>query len=232
MINENYFINMEAVKDLTKYLTDLRQRFCQSRGLTINKLADYTMLTPISLRNIENNSIKIPRLTTFMSLTGYWGFSDEQIIEIYHSFCDKNKKLRIVDENPTISQEVVNIRKSELTILPAFWNEKRNLYGFTLSKVSKITGIPQSTVSKLELGEINNTLSTLIPLCKLYEVQDDQVLSFYHRAVPIIKRDETINLDNLTKEELVNIIIENKVQPDKYYSRNIIKENQKNLKKR
>ena len=49
MINENYFINMEAVKALTKYLTDLRRRFCQSRGLTINKLADYTMLTPISL---------------------------------------------------------------------------------------------------------------------------------------------------------------------------------------
>lgn len=63
-------------------------------------------------------------------------------------------------------------------------------------------------------------------------MQDDQVLSFYHRAVPIIKRDETINLDNLTKEELVNIILENKVQPAKYYSKNIIKENQKNLKKR
>lgn len=232
MINENYSINMEAVKDLVKYFTDLRQEFCQSRGLTIQKMADYIMLAPISLRNIENNSVKNPRLTTFMSLAGYWGFSDEQIIEIYHSFCDKNKKLRIVDENPAISQEVVNIRKSELTILPEFWNKKRNLYGFTLNKVSKITGIPQSTVSKLEFGEVNNTLSTLIPLCKLYEVQDDQVLSFYHRAVPIIKRDETINLDNLTKEELVNIILENKVQPDKYYSKNIIKENQKNLKKR
>ncbi len=81
-------------------------------------------------------------------------------------------------------------------------------------------GVDSSTVSALERHRHVNSLDLIISFCKLYNIKDDQVLSFYHQALPniAIKKRKPVNLDDFSKNQLIEIILNQNLEPNKYYS--------------
>lgn len=187
MANDKYAINKDAVKDLTKYLINLRK---EAEGLSQRDLASYMDISPSCIESLEQNIVKIPQFETLLRLIGYWKLSDDQVAEIYKAFCNKEEKLKIVDKNLIAKNIKVKINRDELYNLSSFWyNERKNLK-LNLRKVAFEIGVSYSTISKTENGQAGNNLTTIIPLCKFYRVTDSQVIDFYHRAVPSLKDKE------------------------------------------
>lgn len=218
MANEKYAINMEAVRDTTRYFTNLRNQFYLKGDLTIRKLAGYTGIAPSTIGALEKNEIAVPRLEMFFRLAGYWELSDNQVVEIYKAFCGQNKKLKIVDKNIKMKDKNIEIIFSTLKDIPAFWYKNRKENGYTLLEVSNITGIPETSVSNIEGSDKCNSLISIIPLCKLYGVTDEEVISLYHRTIPSLRRGNSVNLDDLSKDELIDIILNYQIQTGRFYS--------------
>ncbi len=187
MANEKYAINLEAVKDLTKYLINLRK---QAEGLSQRDLASYMDMSVSCIEALEQNIVNIPQFETLLRLIGYWRLSDEQVAEIYRAFCNREEKLKIVDKNLIAKNIEVRINRDELYNLSSFWYNSRKNLKFNLRKVAFDTGVSYSTISKTENGQAGNNLTTIIPLCKFYGVTESQVLDFYHRAVPSLNDKE------------------------------------------
>ena len=187
MANEKYAINLEAVKDLTKYLINLRK---QAEGLSQRDLASYMDISVSCIEALEQNIVNIPQFETLLRLIGYWRLSDEQVAEIYRAFCNREEKLKIVDKNLISKNIKVRINRDELYNFSSFWYNSRKNLKFNLRKVAFDTGVSYSTISKTENGQAGNNLTTIIPLCKFYGVTDSQVIDFYHRAVPSLNDKE------------------------------------------
>lgn len=225
MIKEYYAVNMEAVSDLISYLTSLRQKFYLTDNLTLKNVADYTGITAACISTIEKQKVLTPRLETMLTLMNYWQFSDSEIVEVYQALLDKNKKLKLTDKNKKIITKPVEINDLEFAALPHFWTKKRKKFNYTFLDVEKITGLPNSSVNKMENSRINSTFKNLIPLCKLYGITNDEILNFYHRAFKNLDKDSAVNLDYLPKDELINIILklsQNTTNQDKFYSEKVL----------
>ena len=87
MINEQYSINEEAIRSLILYLKNLRKEHT-----TIKKISDYTDISYNTIMKFEKGMVDMPFLDTFMRLMDCWQFSDDQVVEVYKSLLNKDKK--------------------------------------------------------------------------------------------------------------------------------------------
>ncbi len=92
----------------------------------------------------------------------YWQFSDSEIVEVYQALLDKNKKLKLTDKDKKIITKPVEINDLEFAALPHFWTKKRKKFNYTFLDVENITGLPNSSVNKMENSRINSTFKNLI----------------------------------------------------------------------
>ena len=218
MVREDYKLNQEALRDLMDFFISLREKFAVSKGLSGNELLNYTGLSYDSLYRLEQGIAKNPQLETILRLAGFWGLSDEQVVEVYKAFCDKSKKLKIVDKDICFRARKVSILPSEIDKLKTFWHDQRKENRLTLMQIDKEVGISPSIMSQVENGTKGKTLNYSIVLCKLYNVTDDQVVNFYHKVLPEAENNNPVNLDELSKEELIDIILKQNKNSDRYYS--------------
>ena len=218
MVREDYKLNQEALRDLMDFFISLREKFAVSKGLSGNELLNYTGLSYDSLYRLEQGIAKNPQLETILRLAGFWGLSDEQVVEVYKAFCDKSKKLKIVDKDICFRARKVSILPSEIDKLKTFWHNQRKENRLTLMQIDKEVGISPSIMSQVENGTKGKTLNYSIVLCNLYNVTDDQVVNFYHKVLPEAENNNPVNLDELSKEELIDIILKQNKNSDRYYS--------------
>lgn len=218
MVREDYKLNQEALRDLMDFFISLREKFAVSKGLSGNELLNYTGLSYDSLYRLEQGIAKNPQLETILRLAGFWGLSDEQVVEVYKAFCDKSKKLKIVDKDICFRARKVSILPSEIDKLKTFWHDQRKENRLTLMQIDKEVGISPSIMSQVENGTKGKTLNYSIVLCNLYNVTDDQVVNFYHKVLPEAENNNPVNLDELSKEELIDIILKQNKNSDRYYS--------------
>ena len=218
MVREDYKLNQEALRDLMDFFISLREKFAVSKGLSGNELRNYTGLSYDSLFRLEQGLTKNPQLETLLRLAGFWGLSDEQVVEVYKAFCDKSKKLKIVDKDICFRARKVSILPSEIDKLKTFWHDQRKENRLTLMQIDKEVGISPSIMSQVENGTKGKTLNYSIVLCNLYNVTDDQVVNFYHKVLPEAENNNPVNLDELSKEELIDIILKQNKNSDRYYS--------------
>lgn len=218
MVREDYKLNQEALRDLMDFFISLREKFAASKGLSGNELLNYTGLSYDSLYRLEQGIAKNPQLETILRLAGFWGLSDEQVAEVYKAFCDKSKKLKIVDKDICFRARKVSILPSEIDKLKSFWHDQRKENRLTLMQIDKEVGISPSIMSQVENGTKGKTLNYSIVLCNLYNVTDDQVVNFYHKVLPEAESNNPVNLDELSKEELIDIILKQNKNSDRYYS--------------
>ena len=218
MVREDYKLNQEALRDLMDFFISLREKFAVSKGLSGNELLNYTGLSYDSLYRLEQGIAKNPQLETILRLAGFWGLSDEQVVEVYKAFCDKSKKLKIVDKDICFRARKVSILPSEIDKLKTFWHDQRKENRLTLMQIDKEVGISPSIMSQVENGTNGKTLNYSIVLCNLYNVTDDQVVNFYHKVLPEAENNNPVNLDELSKEELIDIILKQNKNSDRYYS--------------
>ena len=218
MVREDYKLNQEALRDLMDFFISLREKFAVSKGLSGNELLNYTGLSYDSLYRLEQGIAKNPQLETILRLAGFWGLSYEQVVEVYKAFCDKSKKLKIVDKDICFRARKVSILPSEIDKLKTFWHDQRKENRLTLMQIDKEVGISPSIMSQVENGTKGKTLNYSIVLCNLYNVTDDQVVNFYHKVLPEAENNNPVNLDELSKEELIDIILKQNKNSDRYYS--------------
>ena len=218
MVREDYKLNQEALRDLMDFFISLREKFAVSKGLSGNELLNYTGLSYDSLYRLEQGIAKNPQLETILRLAGFWGLSDEQVVEVYKAFCDKSKKLKIVDKDICFRARKVSILPSEIDKLKTFWHDQRKENRLTLMQIDKEVGISPSIMSQVENGTKGKTLNYSIVLCNLYNVTDDQVVNFYHKVLPEAENNNPVNLEELSKEELIDIILKQNKNSDRYYS--------------
>ena len=218
MVREDYKLNQEALRDLMDFFISLREKFAVSKGLSGNELLNYTGLSYDSLYRLEQGIAKNPQLETILRLAGFWGLSDEQVVEVYKAFCDKSKKLKIVDKDICFRARKVSILPSEIDKLKTFWHDQRKENRLTLMQIDKKVGISPSIMSQVENGTKGKALNYSIVLCNLYNVTDDQVVNFYHKVLPEAENNNPVNLDELSKEELIDIILKQNKNSDRYYS--------------
>lgn len=215
MINEQYSINEEAIRSLILYLKNLRKEHT-----TIKKISDYTDISYNTIMKFEKGMVDMPFLDTFMRLMDCWQFSDDQVVEVYKSLLNKDKKLKLVVGDCSSEPKKVKVATKEIEILPSFWRAARKCKKLTLTDVSLATGLSKSAISKIETNEISNNLRTIISLCKFYEVTDRQVLNFYHSVLPESEKEN--NLDSKTDEEVKESMKDEKSTLDKQYSKSKI----------
>ena len=218
MVHEDYKLNQEALRDLMDFFVSLREKYAISKGLSGYELRNYTGLSYDSLFRLEQGLTKNPQLETLLRLAGFWGLSDEQVVEVYKAFCDKSKKLKIVDKDICFRARKVSILPSEIDKLKTFWHDQRKENRLTLMQIDKEVGISPSIMSQVENGTKGKTLNYSIVLCNLYNVTDDQVVNFYHKVLPEAENNNPVNLDELSKEELIDIILKQNKNSDRYYS--------------
>ena len=84
--------------------------------------------------------------------------------------------------------------------------------------ISEQTGILASSISGMENKKRVKSLNLIIPLCKFYGIKSDEVLDFYHRTLKQTNKLKPINLDVLNKDQLIEIILNQDLEPDKYFS--------------
>lgn len=218
MVREDYKLNQEALRDLMDFFISLREKFAASKGLSGKELLNYTGLSYNSLYRLEQGIAKNPQLETILRLAGFWGLSDEQVAEVYKAFCDKSKKLKIVDKDICFRARKVSILPSEIDKLKSFWYDQRKENRLTLMQIDKKVGISPSIMSQVENGTKGKALNYSIVLCNLYNITDDQVVNFYHKVLPEAESNNPVNLDELSKEELIDIILKQNKNSDRYYS--------------
>lgn len=218
MVREDYKLNQEALRDLMDFFVSLREKYAISKGLSGYELRNYTGLSYDSLSRLEQGLTKNPQLETLLRLAGFWGLSDEQVVEVYKAFCDKSKKLKIVDKDICFRARKVSILPSEIDKLKTFWHDQRKENRLTLMQIDKEVGISPSIMSQIENGNKGKALNYSIVLCNLYNVTDDQVVNFYHKVLPEAESNNPVNLDELSKEELIDIILKQNKNSDRYYS--------------
>ena len=216
MVNKDYEMNMTAVEETISYLTSLRKQ----ANLTLKNVSFYTDITSECIKIIEKRKVKNPRLKTLLYLAGFWQLSDDQIVAIYDSLCNKDKKLEIIDKNPIHVSRRIVLKETAFDNLSKNLKVIRKNEGLTLANVQEEIGVDSSTVSALERHRHINSLDLIISFCKLYNIKDDQVLSFYHQALPniAIKKRKPFNLDDFSKNQLIEIILNQNLEPNKYYS--------------
>ena len=83
MVREDYKLNQEALRDLMDFFVSLREKYAISKGLSGYELRNYTGLSYDSLSRLEQGLTKNPQLETLLRLAGFWGLSDEQVVEVY-----------------------------------------------------------------------------------------------------------------------------------------------------
>ena len=218
MVREDYKLNQEALRDLMDFFVSLREKYAISKGLSGYELRNYTGLSYDSLSRLEQGLTKNPQLETLLRLAGFWGLSDEQVVEVYKAFCDKSKKLKIVDKDICFRARKVSILPSEIDKLKSFWYDQRKENRLTLMQIDKEVGISPSIMSQVENGTKGKALNYSIVLCNLYNITDDQVVNFYHKVLPEAENNNPVNLDELSKEELIDIILKQNKNSDRYYS--------------
>ena len=214
MVDKDYELNMNGVEELINYLILLRKQ----NNVSEETLAKYTGITKLCIKMIEERRVKVPRLETFLQLSSFWSLKDEQIIEIYQVLCDKNKQLTFTaNDNWTVLKKV-DIDKSELYSLSEKLKYIRKSKRLTMVDISEQTGILASSISGMENKKRVNSLNLIIPLGKFYGVKSDEVLDFYHRTLKQTNKLKPINLDVLNKDQLIEIILNQDLEPDKYFS--------------
>ncbi len=214
MINDKYALNQKAVTELSKYLKSLREK----GGLSLRELGYYSDVTAIALGAIEKNKTLIPRLETVLRLIDYWQFSDEQIMEIYTAFCNKDKELTIIDKEVAPKERKVSLNEMELNNINTYFRNERKERKLKQIEIKNIIGIPVTHLSRFETGHESYSLLTLIPLCNFYEVKPEQVVDYYHRVFKKEGDSETINLDFLSRDELIQIILKQNSTSNRFYS--------------
>ncbi len=220
MLSDKYTLNKEALADLMHYFVSLREQFANEESLSNRELLDYTGLSYASLYRLENGMTKNPQLETIIRLAGYWELSDDQVVEIYKAFCNKDQKLKIVDDNIKFRARKVTILPSKIYNLKKFWHDQRIEKRLTLAQVEDKTGISPAILSNVETGKNRGrSLNCNIILCNLYGVTDSQVVDFYHQVLPELRTKDPVDLDSLTKDELIDIILRQNANSNKYYSK-------------
>lgn len=214
MINDKYALNQKAVTELSKYLKSLREK----GELSLRELGYYSGVNPITLGEIEKNRTDVPRLETVLRLVDYWQLSDEQIMEIYTAFCNKDKKLTIIDKEVAPKERKVSLNETELNNINTYFQNERKERKLKQIEIKNIIGIPVTHLSRFETGYKGYSLLTLIPLCNFYEVKPEQIVDYYHRVFKKEGDSETINLDFLTRDELIQIILKQNSTSNRFYS--------------
>ena len=214
MVDKDYELNMNGVEELINYLILLRKQ----NNVSEETLAKYTGITKLCIKMIEERRVIVPRLETFLQLSSFWSLKDEQIIEIYQVLCDKNKQLTFTAKDNWTVLKKVDIDKSELYSLSEKLKHIRKSKRLTMVDISEQTGILASSISGMENKKRVNSLNLIIPLCKFYGIKSDEVLDFYHRTLKQTNKLKPINLDVLNKDQLIEIILNQDLEPDKYFS--------------
>lgn len=218
MTRKDYELNIKALDELSDFFASLKKDLILSGGISKAELLKYTGLSAYGLRSFERGIKSCYQLETIFRLAGYWELSDEQVVEIYEALRNKNKSLKIVDKNFMVKKREIVMNTEEFDNLSTFWYNRRKENGLTLTEVKEKTGLWSSDVSRMENCRMNISLNYNIMLCNLYGVTDNEIVSFYHKVFPRIATNK-VNLDNLTKNELIEIILKQNEKTNNYYSK-------------
>jgi hypothetical protein len=215
MVNKEYTINMNGVKDLVDYFKKLRIQ----EGLTCENIKLCTEVAGI--KGIEEGNVKLPRLETFLRLASFWNLSDEQIVEIYKTLSDRERKLKIVGEAPYFQARNIQIDLIKFQELPEKLKILRKQQGLSMADVERKSGVIVTTIYETEQMGMSNSLRVLIPLCKVYGISNEQVLDFYHGVTKKANTRKPVDLDELSNKELSEIILKQNARTNKFYSEKV-----------
>lgn len=215
MVNNEYAINMNGIKDLVDYFKKLRIQ----EGLTCENIKLCTEVAGI--KGIEEGKVKLPRLETFLRLASFWNLSDEQIVEIYKTLSDRERKLKIIDEAPYFQARNIQIDLIKFQELPEKLKILRKQQGLSMADVERKSGVIVTTIYETEQMGMSNSLRVLVPLCKVYGISNEQVLDFYHGVTKKTNTKKPVDLDELSSEELRKIILKQNTRTNKFYSEKV-----------
>lgn len=213
MINEEYSMNSDALKEILDFFTITRE----SLNISQRFVAERIDVSNVEIHKLETGKRMIPGLQTIFKLCSFYNLSEEQIIEFYKALCHKNSKPFIIDKNISFKTNKVELEISVLNELKIFFLNRRLEVGLSQRDLARTIGLSNAEISRIESETENKkrknlTLYSLIPLCKYYHVSEEQVVEFYYKVTKnnsICKETNDImsKLEKLSKQQLIEIIL-------------------------
>lgn len=184
MVKEEYKLNEKGLFDIYDYFKLLRN----DSKLSQRNVCEYLGVTNVSLCRYEKKERLPIDPCVIFKYCKLLGITDEVALEFYRILCNRESNFQFDINNYKINKNG-NIDEIELLKLGKYFLNERIDRDLTQRDVSETTGLSIAEISRVEsLKRELPTLNSIIPLCKFYNISDDEFVEFYIKIMGIERK--------------------------------------------
>ena len=184
MIKPEYKLNENGLFNIYEYFKSIRKE----ANLSQRDISSNLDISYATLSRYETGERKPTDCRVLFKYCKLFGISDEIALEFYKILLNKETTFSFEDIKYTIDKKG-QINELEILKLGKFFLEERKKKNLTQKDIQNKIGLTKTKISNIEntTKEIP-TLNLIIPLCKFYNISDDEFIKFYCNVIGIEKK--------------------------------------------
>lgn len=184
MNKDKYKLNEDGLFDIYGYFKVMRR----NADLSQRDICDNLGITDATLCRYETKERKPVDCRVLFRYCKLFGISDEIALEFYKILLNRESSLSYNDIKYYIDKKG-QINELEVLKLGKYFLEERKNRKLTQRDVQSEIGLTPAEICRVETTKRElPTLNVIIPLCKFYNVSDDEFLEFYYKVMGIEKK--------------------------------------------
>ena len=183
MIKTEYKLNDDGLLDIYGYFKMMRK----DAKLSQRDICDNLGVRDATLCRYETGKRKPIDCMVLFRYCKLFGINDEIALEFYKILSNRKSNLSFKDIKYNINKNG-HINELEVLKLGKFFLEERNKRKLTQRDVQSKIGLSSAEICRVETFKRElPTLNVIIPLCKFYNISDDEYVEFYYKVMEIEK---------------------------------------------